>query len=89
MSDAPVKQKTAILSIEPHVLARLLELPDGSVIDRVWQPNDELQGNIRVRVVGFGHEVPDGALIPKAHGIVSQEIDAGGNVIRRSLKWVV
>lgn len=87
MSDPDVKQKMVVLAIDPQALARLFDLPDGAVIDRVWMPNDEHQGSIRVRVVGIGHDVSEGMRVPMAHGAVTESRDAEGKVVLRSIKW--
>jgi hypothetical protein len=53
----------AIVEFSPWALAKLLQLPEGVIIDRVEQPCDE-RGILRIRIIGAGWPVAPGCVIP-------------------------
>lgn len=63
--------KRCVIEVAPAPLRDLLGLPDGAVIDGLGY-SDRL-GVIELRVVGFGAEVAEGALLPRARTILRHQ----------------
>lgn len=68
----------ALAAIDSHMLARLLQLPDGSDITAVGCPHDR-PGIVELRIEGAGFPTAPGHVIPTCNAIVTSvhTIEAG------------
>jgi len=64
-------ERLAIFEISPHMLAGLLNLPEGAVVDAIEAPIDAV-GTFRVRIRGAGWLTQPGEQIRRVRATISR-----------------
>jgi hypothetical protein len=77
--------RIAILKVDPEILAKLLQLPDGAFIEGIC--TDDHLGRVQMRIRGAGWPVSRGGLIPTAEpGVVTTREAKPADMIH-SIDW--
>ncbi len=81
------EELAAIVEIPARVLAQLLQLPAGAVIDYARMPLNRPGGPVVFRLRGVGWPVRPGALIPEAHPVLTTHQASEQSPAALSIDW--